>query len=217
MKDIMLSRGDHSPPLVPLLLIVAAVLLIQGTGWADVLEVAGYTAGSFDGGTAACTAVFQGVAIGNESLLTYNCGSFDVTTGSDGSAAIDNLGQFSLTPGFLVGVGVFTLQVTITKPPPNETGSTPLLVAVAEVPISFSGAVGGAVIFDAGQSMNFTSSEGSFSLEVNPLTLKSGETKSLTGQITDATAYAVPESFDLALAGLGTLATVLGRLRRRVA
>lgn len=217
MKDAVFSRGDHSPPVVRLLLIVAMVLLIQGTGWADVLIIQGTTAGSFGGGAPGCSAPFQDLSGGEAADLQYtNCGSINLTTNSQGYAEIPNLGEFSLGRDFLTGVGVFTLQVTIEKPPGSGTGSMPLLVGVSVIP--FHGDItGGAVIFDAGQTMNFTSPEGSFSLEVNPLSLLPGDRKLLTGQITNATVHAVPESYDLALVGLGVLGTVIRRFRRRTA
>jgi len=204
-------RRNHSPPIVRLALIIAAVLLIQGGVWAEDIQITGTTAGSF-GQNAPAAPCEQVTKLGG---LTYTCGGFDSWT-YEGQAGIggadgNNLGTFMLefTPFSYIN-HVFNLFVTITLPPGSPVGSS------ATLPLNLS--VGnnghGGVHISGGGPLYFAFPNGTLSLGVDALNLSPGHSAPLTGSVTF---QSVPESFDLALVGLGTLVTVIRRVRRRTA
>jgi hypothetical protein len=202
------SCRNHSPPVVArLFLILASVLLTQGTGRADGITIVGTTQGAFDSPAVECGPVVIG-------YLTYTCGGFNVTTDGLGEAELrsetDNLGTFTLDPGSWVYSGhVFELLVSILEPPSGSESTTLRLGLFVE-------ADNGAARISSGV-MEFTTPTGTFLLEVDPLRLTPNQTAPLTGFISGATFQSVPESFDLAVVGFGVLATVIGRIRRRAA
>jgi hypothetical protein len=202
---LSVSSRNQPPPVLQLVLIVAMVLLFQGTGWAEAIQITGTTTGAVSGAVTG---------------LTFTGGAFDVVTTSSGYAAIggasDTLGTFTLGTTPSSYFGTFVLSVTIGSPEGSGSGSTTLPLYLS---VESSGNGGASIV--GGQFPMFTfpavgGGTGSFWLQVAGLNLTPGQSASLTGSIFGATGVPVPEPFDLALVGFGMLAAVIGRIRRRI-
>jgi hypothetical protein len=202
---LIASCRNQSPPVVQFVLIAAMVLLFQGTGWAEAIQITGTTTGAFSGDAGG---------------LQYTGGAFDVLTTSGGYAGIggatDSLGTFTLGTTPFSYFGTFNLLVTIGDPAGSGAGSTALPIFLSVEP---SGS-GGATIIGSQSPMYFTfpavgGETGHFWLQVAALNLTPGQSASLTGSIIGATGVPVPESYDLALVGFGMLAAVIAGIRRR--
>jgi hypothetical protein len=221
------SSRISSFPFARLVLILAIVLLVQGTGSAEAIRITGTTAGSFGvgfssdsfgAGSSSCTPE----ALGG---LNYTCGGFDVMTNSDGEAGIgdvtrDNLGTFALGSAIYTYAGhMFNLSVTIALP----AGSSPTATLVLPLKLSVD-AVGGGARITGGGPIDFTfptvgGGTGTLSLSVDSLTLRPGGSAPLTGYIESSGVpiQPVPEPHAVVLIGFGMLAFVVARTRRRAA
>jgi hypothetical protein len=182
------------------------------------LTIKGSTLGSFNGNPLASSATYLG--------LTYTNSTFDTTT-SNGFAALggnpnppanfNNLGSFALNSSNNVYNGTFTLQVLFTDPTGIAGGNTAMYAAniFGSVTNTFDGGV--FLNFDnTVQTFTFSNANGSgsFSLQVNDLSVNPGQVASVTGNIL-ANIVPIPEVPAMAPLGLLLGAIGIGEVIRR--
>ncbi len=190
----------------------AVAAMAGGTASAQTLFT-GFTNGCFGSGCTPETTQAPASDVLTGSGLTYNNSTFSVTSaggvaavGSTGMATpaanVDNLGSWLLsgTPFFYTG-NSFTLRVTFTAPSSNNAVFTGTLLGN----VSSTDNGGLSIIFSPSTSPTFSFAGGTYTVNVNNVSLTPGATPvAETGAIT-VTAVPEPETYALFLAGLGAV------------
>lgn len=217
----------NSTKLATLAVALAAVVALQTPARASVLqiEVAGSTAGAFNGGALSSSDSF--------SSLTYNGSTFDGTTSSfDGLLAfgatpaspnVNNLGSFTLSSAIAPSLSSsFSLQVTFTAPTGIAGGNPSTFAATVSGSVSGTAEGGAIILFDSAPRtfvFNDGTTSGSFTFAVDPkITVLPGESRAIGAEI-HAVVQPIPEMATMlplgAMLGAAGIAEAIRRTRKQ--
>ncbi|GAA3752461.1 PEP-CTERM sorting domain-containing protein [Terriglobus aquaticus] len=190
--------------------IAAALVLGTSVAKADTMTFTGSTSGSFTGGGT------------SDQTLSYNSGSFNNTTSNSGYLAIGgngaNFGTFTLNTGNATFTNdPFSLMITFTNPTGINNGQSSTFSALVQGSVT-APADGGATVVFSPSSRGYTFDNGvltgSFTLNLNNVSITPGQTASVTGYIQETSVAATPEPNSLMLLGTG-LVSAAGMMARR--
>jgi len=214
-------RFDIRVGVLGLIFAGGAALIAPSSARADEVFFAGSTAGAFNGAAPGASATLLTLTYHNSTFAGTTSAGFLAIGSAPTAANFNNLGSFTLGPdgGSFVG-NTFELQVTFTSPSGIASGNPVTITAIV------LGNVGsdnnGGVLFDFDNTVRtFTFSDGAtsgtFTFQVNDVSVNSGKTVAITGQILSATQTTVPEpaSMTLLATGLAVMAAVRHRRNRR--
>lgn len=202
--------------------LVAGTFLALGSGAANAVETTfvGYTDGCFG---AVCTPV-QAVGASTANLvgLTYTDSTFNVDTaggfaglgGTPGIPNLDNLGSFTLTGSPFAYTGQsFAILVTFSAPAGTNPGSILYRDSlIGTVGTTNNGGV--RVDFDNTPKTFTFDGGGSFTFNINDVSIAVGRTASVTGDLAVTSPIPEPETYALFMAGLAAVGFMSRRRKK---